>query len=304
MDNLKNVLITGGSGLIGKRLTALLMQKGYSVSHLGRSEGKISGVRSFKWDVAHQTIESEALENVQTIIHLAGAGVNDQRWSDKRKKEILHSRTDSTQLLKHTLEKMDHQVKTFISASGIGYYGFAGGEKSFVEEDLAGTDFLAKVTAAWENESAKLKDIGLRVVRIRTGVVLSNQGGALKELAKPIKLGVGAPLGTGEQILSWIHIDDLCNIFIKALEDKSMDGIYNGVAPHPVTNKAMTQAIAKTLNKPLLLPPIPGLIIKMVVGEVAEIVLNGSVISSKKIQKAGFHFQFQTVQEALKDLLQ
>lgn len=303
MENVKSILITGGSGLIGKKLTELLLKEGYNVSHLGRSLRKMKDVRSFQWDVDRKTVDLESFQNIDTIIHLAGAGVNDKRWDDERKREILKSRTESTRLLHKTLEGMDHHVKTFVSASGIGYYGFGDAEKEFVESDPPGNDFLAQVTAAWEGEVTKLRELGLRVVKIRIGVVLSPEGGALKELARPVKLFAGAPLGSGDQYLSWIHIDDLCQIFMKAIKDTLMQGAYNAVAPQPVSNKVMTQAIAKALKKPLLLPNIPGFIIKMVIGDVAEIVLNGSRVSAKKIEEAGFSFQFKTAQSALDDLL-
>ena len=302
MHKVKNVLITGGSGLIGTRLTEFLIARGYVVSHLGRSRKK-NEVHTFRWDIEKGTIEAGALDNVDAIVHLAGAGVNDKRWTSKRKKEILESRTRSTRLLFETLAKKNHKLSTFISASGIGYYGFGDAQKVFNESDRPGSDFLAVVTSAWENAVDTLRDRAWRLVKIRIGVVLSDRGGALTELARPVKLFAGAPLGSGDQCMSWIHLDDLCGIFIKALEDDRMDGVYNAVAPNPVTNRVMTEAIANALHKPLLLPPIPGFLIKIAVGEIAEVVLNGSVVSSDKIQEAGFTFQFQTLEKALDNLL-
>jgi uncharacterized protein (TIGR01777 family) len=302
MHKVKNVLITGGSGLIGTRLTELLIARGYAVSHLGRSRRK-SAVDTFCWDIEKGTVEAGALDNADAIVHLAGAGVNDKRWTIKRKKEILESRTRSTRLLFEALGKKDHKVGTFISASGIGYYGFGDAQKVFIESDPPGSDFLAGVTTAWENAVDALRDRALRLVKIRIGVVLTNRGGALTELARPVKLLAGAPLGSGEQCMSWIHLDDLCGIFIKAIEDSRMNGVYNAVAPNPVTNRVMTQGIAHALHKPLVLPPIPGFLIKIAVGEIAEVVLNGSVVSSGKIQEAGFTFQFETLEKALENLL-
>ncbi len=302
MQNVKNVLITGGSGLIGKRLTELLVKKGYEVAHLGRSK-KNNGVKSFIWDIDQQKMEEKSFENIDTIVHLAGAGIADKRWNKERKQEILQSRTESTRLLKSTLQKRQHHVKTFIAASAIGFYGFEDAEKDFKESDAAGKDFTAQVTTAWENETDKVRDLGLRTVKIRIGIVLSEQGGALEKLATPIKLMAGAPLGSGDQYLSWIHIDDVCSIFIKAIEDNSMQGAYNAVAPYPVTNQTMTKAIAKTLHKPLLLPHVPAFVLKLIVGEMAEIVINGAKVSSNKIQKAGYNFQFKTLQSALNNLL-
>lgn len=302
MENVKNILITGGSGLIGTRLTELLLSKGYQVSCLGRTI-KTQHVKTFLWNIDEQRIEENAFLNVHTIIHLAGAGISDKRWTQKRKQEILESRTKSTRLLKDELNKRTHHIKNFISASAIGYYGFEDYEKEFVESDKPGKDYTAKVTHEWENEVDKIATLGLRVVKIRTGIVLSNQGGALTKLARPIKLMAGAPLGSGKQYLSWIHIDDLCNIYIKGIEDNSMEGTYNAAAPNPVTNKMFTQVLAKVFHKPLFLPNVPAFVLKLIVGEMAEIVINGAKVSSNKIQKAGFNFQFKTLQSALNNLL-
>ena len=301
MENVKNILITGGSGLIGTRLTELLLSKGYQVSCLGRTI-KTQHVKTFLWNIDEQRIEENAFLNVHTIIHLAGAGISDKRWTQKRKQEILESRTKSTRLLKDELNKRTHHIKNFISASAIGYYGFEDYEKEFVESDKPGKDYTAKVTNEWENEVDKIATLGLRVVKIRTGIVLSNQGGALTKLARPIKLMAGAPLGSGKQYLSWIHIDDLCNIYIKGIEDNSMEGAYNAAAPNPVTNKMFTQVLAKVLHKPLFLPNVPAFILKIILGELADFVLNGSKISSKNIQGRGFNFQFKTLESALRDL--
>lgn len=302
MQDVKNILITGGSGLIGRRLTELLQQKGYGVSHLGRTK-KNEGVKTFLWNIDRQTIDPDAFENIDTIIHLAGAGVSDKRWTRKRKEEILESRTKSTGLLKDRLEAGSHTVRRFISASGISYYGFGGNEKEFLESDKPAEDFLAKVAVAWEDGADEIARLGLRVVKIRIGFVLSGRGGALKKMARPVKLFAGAPLGSGNQYISWIHLDDLCNLFIKAIEDASMLGAYNGVGPYAVTNRSLTKAIAKTLHRPLLLPNIPGFVLKIILGGMAEIVLNGSKVSSRKIQDAGFCFQYNILEEALENAL-
>jgi len=297
----KNILITGASGLIGSRLTELLLQKGYQVSHLGRSK-KSGSVKSFVWNVDAGELDKEALAGVDTIIHLAGAGVADKRWNGKRKKEILESRTKSSALLYDTLKRGNHAVKAVVSASAIGYYGFCLDERIFTEESKPGTDYLAQVTKAWEESVNKISSLGVRVAKLRIGIVLSEKGGALAEMAKPIRFGVGAALGTGKQYLSWIHIDDLCAMFIKAVEDEQMHGAYNAVCDW-VTNEAMTKSIASELKKPLILPPVPGFIMKLIVGEMAVIVVNGSKVSSEKIRKTGFTFQYPDLREALRNLL-
>lgn len=297
-----NILITGASGLIGSRLTALLVQRHHHVSHLSRTprEGRI---KAFGWDIDKGTIDADAFEGIDTIIHLAGAGVADKRWTKDRKKEILESRTLSTELLFEELNRRNHSVRTFISASGINYYDATDNETVFKETDKPGTDFLADVVKQWEAAADKMETLGIRVVKVRIGFVLSDKGGALKAMAKPVKFFVGAPLGSGKQNQSWIHIDDLCAMFIKAMEDDKMRGAYNGTGPYPVTNEELTRAIANALGRPLFLPNVPPFILKLMLGEVAEIVLNGNKVSSEKIQAEGFRFRFNDLDTALRDLL-
>jgi uncharacterized protein (TIGR01777 family) len=303
MSTSKKILITGASGLIGTRLTELLQLRGDIVVHLGRSSRPSSTAPSFVWNVREQSLDAAALEGVDAIVHLAGANVAEGRWTPKRKKEILESRTKSTALLAKTLRSQPHRVKCFVSASGIGYYGYAGPETVFTEERGQGSDFLAQVTAAWEHEADQVASADIRLVKLRIGVALSNRGGALKELSAPVRWGVGAPLGSGKQLMSWIHLDDLCRIFIKAIDDQAMRGAYNAVAPNPVTNRALTRAIGRTLHRPVFLPPVPGFALRIVLGEMADVVLNGSAVSGEKITKAGYAFQFTSIDTALKDLL-
>jgi uncharacterized protein len=295
------ILITGASGLVGSRLTELLLQKGHHVSHLGRSK-RAGSAPSFVWDVENKLIDPQALEGVDTIINLAGAGVADKRWTAQRKKEILESRTHSTQLLFETLKEQRHSVKTFVSASAIGYYGFGLNDEVFNEESSAGNDFLASVTKQWEEETDRVASLGMRVVKLRIGIVLSAKGGALVEMAKPIRLGVGSPLGTGKQYLSWIHLDDLCELFIKSVEDEKMQGAYNAVTAW-ATNSDFTKAVAHVLKKPLWLPPVPSFVMKIILGEMANLVVNGSKVSSEKIRKVGFQFKYDELDKTLKDLL-
>lgn len=299
----KNILITGATGLVGSQLTVLLLQKGYHVSHMGRTK-RIGKVPSYVWNVDHGTIDKDAFQGIDTIIHLAGAGVADKRWTAARKKEILDSRINSTRLIFETLKKGDHVVRSFVSASAIGLYGFTTGEEVFTEDSKPGTDFLAQVTRQWEEEVDRLSALGIRVVKLRIGIVLSDKGGALPAMTKPIRLGVGAPLGTGKQYLSWIHLNDLCGMFLKAAEDETMKGAYNAVGPEWVTNQHMTKSIATVLNKPLWLPSIPAFVMNIIIGEMAVIVINGSKVSSRKIQQKGFEFKFTDLKAALKDLLE
>jgi len=298
----KHILITGASGLVGSRLTELLIEHGYHVSHLSRSNKK-GLTPTFIWDVEKKYIDPKAFEGVDIIIHLAGAGVADKRWNEKRKKEILESRTHSTGFLFEKLKEYKHQVKTFVSASAIGYYGFTLGDELFTEESNPGNDFLAQVVKEWEAEADQVNSLGVRVAKIRTGIVLSKKDGALEKMALPIKMFVGSPLASGKQYISWIHIDDLCGIFIEAMNNDKTTGAYNGVAPHPVTNKEMTIEVAKVLKRPLWAPNVPAFVLKIMVGEMANNVINGSNVSSFKIENEGYRFRFPDLDQTLKDVL-
>lgn len=297
----KRILITGASGLIGARLTELLLLQGHEVLHVGRSQ-RPGRIPSYAWDVEKGTIDTRAIDSVDAIIHLAGAGIADKRWTTARKKEILDSRVQSTGLLHDVLRKGNHQVKAFVSASAIGYYGSGDENELFTEASPAGIDFLAQVTKQWEEASEKINSLDIRVVKLRIGIVLSEKGGALKSMATPVKLGLGAVLGTGMQYLSWIHLDDLCAAFMKAVEDNSMRGVYNAVAIQPATNRELTRAIAKILKRPLWLPALPAFVLKLMLGEMAALVTTGSKVSSEKIQKAGLRFTFTELESALRDL--
>ncbi len=297
-----NILITGGSGLIGTQLTERLRQRGHRVSLLSRSEQE-GEHKSFVWKIDQNYIEPGAFQEVDAIVHLAGAGIADKPWTLERKREILESRTNSTRLLVNSLKNTPNQVKTVIAASAIGYYGFGNQQEVFTEDSEAGKDFLADVTKRWEGETEAFVELGLRVVKIRIGIVLSERGGALEEIARPVKYFVGAPLGSGDQYVSWIHMEDLCQIFVKAIEDSSMRGPYNAVSPHPLTNRELTKAIAKALHRPLLLPPIPSFALKLLLGEMADLVLNGSKVSGSRIIESGYQFKYSDINQALEDLL-
>lgn len=296
---MRKILITGASGLIGTRLTELLLEKEYQVIHVGRG-GKTGTVPFFKWDVSAGEMEEEALCDVDTVIHLAGAGVADKRWTRKRKREILESRIKSTAMLANYVEKSP-QVKTVVAASAIGYYGIDCGDEELTEGSQPGKDFLAEVVKAWESEVDKIKNT--RIVKLRIGIVLSEKGGALREMARPIRWGVGSPLGSGKQQTSWIHIDDVCRMFMYAIENNSLAGVYNATGPSAVSNEYLTKAIARALRKPLWLPNVPTGVLKIVLGEMAGMVVDGSKVSSKKIQQAGYKFEFPDLEEALKNLL-
>jgi uncharacterized protein len=301
------VLITGGTGLVGKALTQTLIKKGYTVIILTRDiNGKKAqfGFSYARWDVTKQQIDTDALQAADYIIHLAGAGVVDKRWTDAYKKEIVESRTKSSRLIYEALKNNPNKVKAVVSASATGWYGAdAEPAKPFVETDPANEDFLGQTCKLWEASIEPVKDLGKRLVKLRTGIVLSNNGGALAEFKKPLQLGVAAILGNGKQIVSWIHIDDLCSMFIAGIENEHLSGSYNAVAPNPVSNKSLTIQLAKALKKKFYIPvSVPILLLKLMMGESSIEVLKSTTVSSKKIQGTGFKFSFETIDSALEDL--
>ena len=299
----RRILITGGTGLIGKRLTTMLLAKDYTVRFLSRSKKSIPDVEVFTWNPAEDYIEAGALEDVEAIIHLAGENVAEKAWTEARKKQILESRTLSTRLLAQKLKTQDLRPKAFISASAMGIYGNDTGEALITEGSPFGTDFLAEVTKAWEEETTAISPLGIRTVLMRIGVVLDASGGALEKIAQPIRYGAGAALASGKQWMSWIHVEDVCRMFVYALENEEISGAYNAVGTSPVTNAEFTRQVAKMLKKPLILPNVPTFALKMLLGEMASMVIGGSKIMPERMLKSGFQFNFDTLESALQDLL-
>ena len=298
-----NILITGGTGLIGQHLTKTLQAKGHTISYLSREKEQIPHVKVYQWDLKSDYIQEEALKNIDYIVHLAGAGIADKRWTDERKQEIIDSRIKPIELLKKELKKNNIKLKGFISSSAIGYYGGNTGEERVNENAKPGNDFLAKCTKLWEEHAQNMTQAD-RVVMIRTGVVLSEKGGALPKLLQPVKLGVGSPLGSGKQWMSWIHIDDLCDIYIKAIEDEAMKGPYNAVAPTPVRNEEMTKTVAEVLHKPLWAPNVPAFVLKLLFGELAITILGGNYVENKRIvEETKYTYKFPDLVSALQNLL-
>lgn len=297
----QHILLTGATGMLGKDLIESLQQRGYKVSILARKLQKIKDVNVYLWDVYNQKIDIKCLEGINSIIHLTGENISKEKWSDKRKKEIIDSRVMSAALLFKTIRENENQVKHFISASAVGYYGNRG-EEILTEENKAGTDFLADTCVKWENAADEGKDLGLRIVKIRTGVVLSKNDGALPAMAKPIQFFAGAPLGSGKQWMPWIHFKDMTQVYIHALENTAMEGVYNACAPFPVTNKTLTKAIAKQLHRPVWPISVPAKVMELILGEMSAIVLNSTNTSVQKLLSTGFIFKYTLLDNALSDI--
>lgn len=293
-----NILLTGGSGLIGSELTKILIDHGHQVRILTRE--KEVEHPFYHWD--KNKIDEKVFENLDGIIHLAGSLIA-KRWTDSYKREIFSSRVDTANLLFEYVKKLKVDLKFFISASGTAYYGQITSNTIFKETDVANTDFLGKICVAWENAAHQFEEIGTRVVCLRTSLVLSKKGEGFKLLKKPIQLGVGANLGDGKQWMPWIHIDDLLQIYVNAVENIEMKGSYNASAPENVNHSTFNHTLAKKLNKPLFLPNIPAFVMKMALGEMSDLVLKGSRIDVEKLQQTGFEFQYPTLEKALNDLL-
>jgi uncharacterized protein len=304
------VLISGGTGLIGTKLTHHLIESNYDVVILSRDR-KISSSNSkitySFWDIKKQLMDPEILKKADHIVHLAGAGVMDKNWTRDYKKEIIESRTKSSELLINTLKQNTHRIQTFVSSSAIGWYGADDypllRKEGFIETDAAAKDFLGETCLLWETSVAPVAEMGIRLVKLRTGIVLSNDGGAFKEFKKPLSFGFAGILGTGKQVVSWIHIDDMCRIYMEAIENKNISGIYNAVAPLPVTNKKLTIELAEKLRHKFYIPVhIPRFFLKLFIGNRSIEVLKSATVSNKKIKSTGFTFLYPAIESAIREL--
>ena len=305
---MKTVLITGGTGLVGKALTKALIKNGYHVIILTRSlnEKLPSDNQGYAlWDVKKKMIDIAAVQSADYIIHLAGAGVVEKKWTIEYRKEIVESRTESSALLIHALQNNPNKVKAVISASAIGWFG-ADAEKNnpFNETAAADPGFLGQTCRLWEESIDPVTTLGKRLVKLRIGIVLSNEGGALAEFKKPIHFGIASILGKGQQMVSWIHIDDLCRMFIKAIENENLQGSYNAVAPEPVSNKNLTIVLAKAMNGRSYIPiHVPAFVLKLMMGERSIEVLKSTTVSCRKILDTGFEFDYNTIEQAVNHLV-
>jgi uncharacterized protein len=299
------VLITGGTGLVGSKLTEQLLQKGYEVIILTRKQrvAAVSNLRYAVWDVDAGTIDDGAIRSADHIVHLAGAGVADKRWTPARKQEIAESRTKSAALIVKALAGIPNKVKTVVSASAIGWYGADTAEsrrRGFSEDAPPDRHFLGETCRLWEGSINPVQELGKRLVKLRIGIVLSEDGGALQEFSRPIRFGMATILGSGDQVISWIHVEDLCRMFIYAIENEGMAGAYNAVAPKPVTNKELTLKLAQKLRGKLFIPlHVPAFALKLALGEMSIEVLKSATVSSEKIQSTGFIYRYPSITAAL-----
>ncbi len=299
---METILVSGGTGLIGRHLCRKLKERGYRVTVLSRTGKQDADIRNYFWDWKKNEIENAAVENADYIIHLAGENIGDKRWTTKRKQQITDSRVKTGELLFNSVKANHITLKAFISASAIGYYGTITSEKIFAETDAYSDDFLGQVCRQWEKVADRFEDSGVRTVKIRSGVVLTKEGGVLTKMMIPVKLGFGSAIGSGRQYLPWIHISDLCGIYLKAIEDAQMDGAYNAVAPDHTSNRDFIETLARVLKKPFWFPNVPAIALKIRYGKMSEMLLKGSRISSDKIKAAGYAFLFPDLESALTDL--
>jgi uncharacterized protein (TIGR01777 family) len=298
VDMKTKILITGGTGMVGARLSVLLESKGYEVIHLSRKQNLQARFPAYTWDIDKGKVDAVALD-VDHVVHLAGASVAGGRWSSKRKQQIYDSRINSTKLLVDHLRESS-RLKSFVSASAIGIYGVDTGDATLDEQSPKGSDFLAQVVKDWETVAHDLDQVAVACLRI--GIVLSNEGGALPPMMLPARFGLGAPMGSGRQYMSWIHIEDLVKMILFTIE-QGLSGDFNAVAPSPVDNVTFTKILADQLHRPLWLPHIPGFVLKLALGEMSQLLLGGNYVNSKKIYDQGFRFTYKELEPALQNLV-
>lgn len=301
---MKTILVTGASGLIGSSLVKKLIEHGHTVHALSRSpKPSTEHLKWFSWDLQNSYLDPDALKGVDIIVHLAGENIGKGRWSNNRKKAILSSRVQPIQLLLRSLEENTQTIKAFISASAVGYYGVEPTEHEFVESDKAGNDFLGEVCKQWEDAILQFQS-NCPVTLFRTGVVLANQGGFLKEMLKLFKYKVASVIGDGKQYIPWIHIEDVTNAYLAAIEEKISPNTYNLTAPEHATNKEMMHSIAASLDTSIWLPPVPKWILKLVLGEMSDLVIKGNKVVPKNLQSAAFNFKYPKLEKALNNIIQ
>lgn len=300
------VLITGGTGFVGKALVRKLISKGYEVNLLTRDPRKVESifgesVKGYHWDVSAELIDTDSLKDISIIFHLAGESIADGRWTDSKKRRILESRINSTQLLLKTIDENNFKVDTIVSSAAIGIYGDRA-QEILSESSSYGDDYLSNVCLKWEAEVCKAEGLGIRFISLRTGIVLEKDGGALMKMLFPFKMGVGGNLASGKQYMSWIHREDLVEMFLWAAENKDAHGSYNAVSPEPVTNAVFTKTLGNVLNRPTLFP-VPSFILKAIFGEMSSILLDSQRVIPQRFIDRGFKFKYNKLESALSAIL-
>lgn len=298
MNKKPHILIAGGTGLIGSRLTTLLLEEGFLVSYLSREAKTKNGIQSYQWNPARNTLDASALVGITHIVNLAGESIAGSRWSLSFKEKIIKSRLDASATLLHALQTQKNNVLAIIGSSAIGIYGDRSNEL-LVEESKPGNGFLSETVVKWESS---YDHFPIRTVLLRTGIVLSKNGGALVPMANPIKFGITPILGSGKQYMSWIHIDDICKMYLHAIKKETMVGVYNAAAPIAVQHRAFMLSLRSVINKISIPIPIPAFVLNIIMGEQKAIVLDSVNASANKVIKSDFTFQFTNLDNALKDV--
>ncbi len=300
---MQKILIAGGSGFVGRQLSQMLIKKGYEVAWLSRTTSTQNPIKTFKWDIKTGFIDEQAIAFADVIVNLAGAGVADKKWTTAYKQELFDSRIKATELIAQALEKNTHHVKSYIAASAIGIYGNTTSLNA-TEDQTPATNYLAQLCTDWEASSNAIAKQGIRTATVRVGVVLGLEGGFVKQVSALTNYYLGAALGSGKQYTSWIHLNDLCRIFTLLIENENLTGVYNGVAPNPVSNQVLTKLLAKQLHKPIILPNAPAFMLNLIFGEMASMLLASQHVSAQKIIETGFTFEFDTAEKALTNLFE
>lgn len=299
---MRTILITGGSGLVGRKLSRLLVEKGYKVIWLSRERYIKAEIPRYRWNYRRNEIDKEAVEQADVIVHLAGSNLGEDSWTRLKKQIIVESRVQTAQLLLDTVRSTGKKPDAFIAASAVGYYGLKISDHIYTEEDVSsGNDFLSRTCRKWEAATLSFKEeLDVRTVVLRTAFVISKNSEPFKKLILPTRFGLGSPIGSGKQYLSWIHIEDLCRIYLKAVEDTSMQGVYNAVSPEFITNSGFMHTLAKGMKRPFFMPRVPAFLVRLIMGEAAEMILEGSRISAQKILDSGYEYQYATSEKAIK----
>lgn len=301
MTTPQNILITGGTGLIGSRLVGMLSSKGHKIAVLSRRAGSMSHAKVYRWDPEKGEIDRQAIENTDAVIHLAGAGIGEKRWTRARKQEILDSRVKPVYLIAEKMKIAGVIPKIFITASGVNLYDQQDFERRNTEKSPSGNSFLAEVVKEWERAADVFSDQGVRTVKMRTGLVLDADGGALPKMAAPVRMGLGAALGSGKQWMPWIHLEDICRLYVEAIENPAFRGPYNAVAPECVTNRSFMKELCRTLRRPFWPVHVPAFMLEAIFGEMASILLEGGNCVNERIRnEIFFHYRYPTLAGALR----